>query len=1166
MALTKSSVPINFSQGLNTKTDPFQVAPGQFLSLENSVFDKGGQLTKRNGYAALTPLPDTNALYATTFNGNLTAIGSDLQAYSASTATWVNKGALKPLQLNTLPLIRSSTNQSQADTAIAANGLVCTVFTDNVPVANVVTPIYKYVIANSVTGQNIVPPTVIIPTSGTVVGSPRVFLLGRYFIIVFTNLISATNHLSYIAINSVQPTLVTATASISALYTPSTTLNFDGVSANNSLYLAWNGSDGSIKLTSIDFTLTQHNTVSFAGHQATIMSVTADETGVTPVIYASFYNSGSSTGYALAVNQVLSTVLAPTEIIFSGSIANITASAQNALLTFYYEVNNNYGYDASIPTHYLNVNTITQAGVVGSPKVFLRSVGLASKSFLVNGVIYLLGIYNSIFQPTYFLLDQNAQVVCKFAYQNGPAAYYTLGLPNVTVSGLTARVSYLYKDLISAVNKAMNAPSAAGVYSQTGINLINFTFESVGLSAGEIGGDLHLSGGFLWMYDGYTPVEHNFFLYPDNVEVTGNNTGGGLASQQYFYVALYEWADNQGNVFRSAPSIPVLADLSAVMPTPVSFTSAFQSGVSSITVSSTTNLSVGQVLVDSYPPTAAAFNSVFSSGAMSIIANTTSGLVVGQQLMDNTTPGNLAAGTTITSIVGSTIGLSLATTGNSTSTPGDAIQVVTQTNPIQAGTTITSIVGSVIGLSLPTTGTSIGAPGDTITTTTSASTTIDVPTLRLTYKLANPAKITIYRWSVAQQTFYQVTSIIDPILNDPAVDYITYTDTASDDQIIGNNILYTTGGVIEDISAPASSIITLFQSRLFLVDAEDPNLLWFSKQVIEATPVEMSDLLTVYVPPTTGAQGSTGPITALAALDDKLIIFKNNAAYYINGTGPDNTGSNNNFSEATFITATVGCSNQQSIVFQPNGLMFQSDKGIWLLGRDLSTNYIGAPVEQFTTGAKVESAVNVPGTNQVRFTMDSGVTLMYDYYYSQWGTFAGVPAISSTLYQGMHTYINSFGQVYQESPGSYQDGSEPVLMSFTTSWLNLAGLQGFERAYYFYLLGTYISPHRLQLGIAYDYASGPTQMAYIQPDNYNTPWGGLTVWGAGEDWGGNLAAEQWRVFLDQQKCQAFQIQMQEIYDSSLGVPPGAGLTISGLNVIVGAKKSYPTLRASRSTS
>ena len=146
------------------------------------------------------------------------------------------------------------------------------------------------------------------------------------------------------------------------------------------------------------------------------------------------------------------------------------------------------------------------------------------------------------------------------------------------------------------------------------------------------------------------------------------------------------------------------------------------------------------------------------------------------------------------------------------------------------------------------------------------------------------------------------------------MDYVTITDTLPDNQIVGNALIYTTGSVVEDIAAPASTASALFNNRLWLVDAEDQNLLWFSKQVIEAVPVEMSDLLTLYVAPTSGAQGSTGVITALAPMDDKLIIFKRDAIYYINGTGPDNTGANSQYSDPIFITSAVGCNNPSSIV------------------------------------------------------------------------------------------------------------------------------------------------------------------------------------------------------------------------------------------------------------
>jgi hypothetical protein len=452
--------------------------------------------------------------------------------------------------------------------------------------------------------------------------------------------------------------------------------------------------------------------------------------------------------------------------------------------------------------------------------------------------------------------------------------------------------------------------------------------------------------------------------------------------------------------------------------------------------------------------------------------------------------------------------------------------------------------------------------------------TLYVPTLRLTSKLPpNPVRIVGYRWSLGQQNYYQFTSVSSPYINDTTVDYITITDTSSDSEIVGNALIYTTGGVIENIAAPASTVSALFNNRLWLVDAEDQNLLWYSKQVIEAVPVEMSDLLTLFVAPTSGAQGSTGVITALAPMDDKLIIFKKDAIYYINGVGPDNTGANSQYSDPIFITTAVGCSNPNSIVLMQNGLMFQSDKGIWLLGRDLSTNYIGAPVESFNSH-KVLSAENIPMTTQVRFILDNSMTLMYDYYVNQWGTHTNIAAISGTIYQSEQTYLNSYGQVFQETPGTYIDGSNPVLMSFTTAWINIAGLQGYERFYFGFLLGTYYTPFTLNVQLAYDYNASAVQNIKVTPDNYVKPWGGEAQWGSGASWGagtipspgngGTANIFEARFFPQFQKCESFQVTITEVFDPTYGTQPGQGLSLSGLNLVVGVKKGYRTQRAARS--
>jgi hypothetical protein len=719
-------------------------------------------------------------------------------------------------------------------------------------------------------------------------------------------------------------------------------------------------------------------------------------------------------------------------------LLNIVSAAHNQFCQVFQEFSNTYSYDSGIATNYIVGIEVTQAGAVGSPFTCIRSVGLASKAFVMNqagtNYIYFLTVYQSAYQSTYFLINgtlstQAAPIItAKLAYSNA-GGYLTHGLPNVNVNNMLVQISYLYKDLIQAVNKDTNVPAGTqvnGIYSQTGINLVSFKIGTQNLDTAEIANDLHLTGGFLWMYDAYLPVEHNFFLWPDTDTTTPTDfaswaaTGGSIAAKPdtatntnaYYYQVTYEWTDNQGNAYRSAPSIPV----------------------------------------------------------------------------------------------------AVTTTGSGTS-------------------------GSI---------------------------TLNIPTLRLTYKTANPAKIVIYRWSVGQQIYYQTTSITAPLLNDTTIDSVQFVDTHSDATILGNNILYTTGGVVEDVNAPGSNLLALFDTRLWLVDAEDQNLLWFSKQVIEATPVEMSDLFTMYIAPTTSSEGNTGPITSIFPMDDKLIIFKNNSIYYVNGSGPDNTGANNQYSQPIFITSTVGCANQNSIVFMPEGLMFQSNKGIWLLDRGLNTTYIGAPVEIYNDGL-VESADLIPATNQVRFVLNTGITLMYDYFYAQWGTFNGVPAISACIFQGLHTFIDSYGRVFAESPDTYLDGSNPVLLSFTTGPLRLGDLQNYQRAFFFYLLGTFYSPHVLNVSISYDYSSSPSQSTILRPLNYSTNYGSgssQSPYGQGSPYGGPGNIEQFRIFLQQQRCQALAITLQEVYDSTMDAPPGQGLSLSGINIILGFKNKFPTLPSS----
>lgn len=1118
MSLQKQALTINFAQGLDTKTDPWQVTAGNFERLSNMIFQKGKLLQKRNGYGLLPgTIPDST--YLTTLNDNLIAIGTTVNAYSSDLSEWITKGTLQPCSLSVLPLIRNNLNQVQCD-SIVSNGLVLTTYIQTNTTTSQVVSSHLFAIADSITGQNIVPPTSIpVLSTGTINGASRLFIVGNYFVIVSPVLVGGTTFLQYTSIPINNPVFIsTNTANISAAqnvtseaYTPLvSTPGWDAVVTNDTLVIAYNttaGGQGIHVATLSESQIASSSVTSiihaFAGaaNIGAIVSVAADLSSSPNIVYVSFWNNATTDGYVLAVYIGLGTItvqFTPQQIITSEVIANITASAQNGSALIFSEVTNAYSYDSSIPSNFIDAVTVSSAGTVGAPYVAVRSVGLASKSFIVDGVIYFLSAFQSPFQPSYFLMNGsltkagNPIVVAKLAYQNG-GGYLTLGLPQVSVNGNEAEVPYLFKDDVQALNTLNNTQqtTAGGIYSQTGINLVSFTLGTDAINTAEIGNNLHISGGYLSQFDGYLPVEHNFFVFPDSVEVSFTATSTVTPT---------------GNVSSGSKVISSISSVSGISPGMTITGTGIPANTSVVLVGTTT---------------------------ITISANATA-TNTGVTL---TIQGNIAAVPT-----GGTAGLGAyyyQATYEWTDNQGLAYRSAPSI-PVAVTTTGSGTAGTI---------------------------TVNVPTLRLTAKINSPVKIVIYRWSENTEVYNQVTSITAPLLNDTTVDSVSFVDTLSDANVVGNNIIYTTGGVVPDTNAPSFNISTLFDTRFWLVDNEDPNTLWVSKQVVEGTPVEMSSLFKIYVAPNTGTVSSTGPITAIFPMDDKLIIFRDSSISYINGVGPNNIGTTavgcslGNYSQPIFITGVVGCTNQNSIVLTADGLMFQSDKGIWKLARNLQTSYIGAAVEAYNSST-VNSAAVIPETNYVLFTLSTGEMLMYDYYYGQWGTFTGAPAISSTIYNGQHTLLTPFGEILQETPGVYLDNSKPVLLGLTTSWLNLAALQGYERLYEIYILAKYLSPHFMQVSVAYDYNPSILHQKLISPYNFSSavPSG----YGVPVPFGAPGNKEQWNVAAKKQLCESFQITIEEIFNPAFGTVAGAGFTISGLTCALGIKKAFVPIRGANS--
>jgi hypothetical protein len=444
----------------------------------------------------------------------------------------------------------------------------------------------------------------------------------------------------------------------------------------------------------------------------------------------------------------------------------------------------------------------------------------------------------------------------------------------------------------------------------------------------------------------------------------------------------------------------------------------------------------------------------------------------------------------------------------------------------------------------------------TVAATNAAQFDIVIPTLRLTDK-ATPVSVVVYRTEANQAIFYRSTSIGSPLLNSKTADTVSFTDSVADATLTGHEQLYTTGGEVENIAAPAPSFVTSYRNRAIVIAAESPLEWWFSKQVTPGVPAEFSDVLYA----TVEAEG--GGLTGAIQMDDKLVLFKRSKVYYVVGSGPSANGLNNDYSDPLPVPTDCGCVNPRSLVLTPAGVMFQSAKGICLLGRDLSVSYVGADVEAWND-ATVTSARLIPNTREVRFTLDTGEILVFDTYVRQWMTDTRLAAVDSAIFGGLFTFLAADGKIKQERPGSFTDAGEPILIALTTSVLSFAGISGYQRVWKVVIRGDYRSPHRLTVRIASDDSPAAEQNASVDTATILAPGalGGSTFDADTEDpGGGRFPPYVWAVGLVKQKCSSVQIAIEE---SQSGPEYGEGLSLAALTFEVGIARGTTRVPADRS--
>ena len=304
----------------------------------------------------------------------------------------------------------------------------------------------------------------------------------------------------------------------------------------------------------------------------------------------------------------------------------------------------------------------------------------------------------------------------------------------------------------------------------------------------------------------------------------------------------------------------------------------------------------------------------------------------------------------------------------------------------------------------------------------------------------------IYRTTLNGGIWYYETSVIisDTVSTLPITWPASGGDSTPDSSIDTNPQIYTTGGVLDAVNAPAANGQCLWADRVFTID-DTLQSVWFTQQYgtteVGQAPYYNDQVLTFFYP-------DGGPITAIASMDNNFIAFKQNSIWVATGTGGAPNGAGSTYSNPQQIPSPVGCTSQRSIVLIPDGLMFQGpDNNIYILTRGLQVQWIGKNVVDILQAfPQCQAATWVPGQQQVRFVMgsigntDLNSVVVYDYYLQKWYLYSYVylsaPIAAAYLTYSLpqtYTIVTTDGKIWQESENSYFDQDDTATDNFVTT-------------------------------------------------------------------------------------------------------------------------------------
>jgi hypothetical protein len=342
--------------------------------------------------------------------------------------------------------------------------------------------------------------------------------------------------------------------------------------------------------------------------------------------------------------------------------------------------------------------------------------------------------------------------------------------------------------------------------------------------------------------------------------------------------------------------------------------------------------------------------------------------------------------------------------------------------------------------------------------------------------------------------------LVGVIKNDPTANTVTFADTVPDTTEATSEQFYQDGGELENTAPPAGHLVASGNGRVYVAGMADlPTTVIASKTRVDGRVVEFSDFLPRIVIP-----DGSGPITAIAMLNESLIVFTETRIYRVNGDGPNNQGFGA-FNTPLLITSDDGTTSPRSVVVTGDGVMFEGVSGSkMLLDQSFQVTYIGAPLEKLADAGACTGTCVIPALQQVRFSYAS-TTHVYDYFHKQWYVFTHGSEGPTCVWNNVHAAIDT-GVVYDDET-VWTDAGDPYTMELKLGWLTSgASIMSNLRVRSLGLIGQSLAAHNLAINVGYDQAAATELLE-------------TAIAGAGP------LAPQWR--LSQQRCYAIEVTIRD---------------------------------------